>query len=178
MAQCAICENEFEEGEVVRIGEHCVCTGCKPAFVERLREGLPIVSPVRVYGGFWRRVGAQLLDGIVLLAIGYLIDLAGMLVQGVTGTVMANVLSLIVDAGYVTYFVGRHGATPGKMAWGLKVIRADGGTVSYGRAFGRFWAQLLSGLLLGIGFIMVAFDDEKRALHDHICDTRVIRTGD
>ena len=74
--------------------------------------------------------------------------------------------------------VGRHGATPGKMAWGLKVIRADGGTVSYGRAFGRFWAQLLSGLLLGIGFIMVAFDDEKRALHDHICDTRVIRTGD
>jgi len=178
MAQCAICKNEFEEREIVRIGEHCVCTGCKPAFIERLREGLPIVSPVTVYGGFWIRVGAQLLDGILLLAIGYLIDLLGMAIQGLTGTVVANVLSIVIDAAYVTYFVGRYGATPGKMACGLKIIRADGGTLSYGRAFARFCAQFLSGLVLGIGFIMVAFDKEKRALHDHICDTRVVRTDD
>ena len=71
--------------------------------------------------------------------------------------------------------VGKHGATPGKMACGLKVVSPDGGPVSYGKACGRFFAEMLSGLTLGIGYIMVAFDDEKRALHDRICNTRVIR---
>jgi uncharacterized RDD family membrane protein YckC len=34
---------------------------------------------------------------------------------------------------------------------------------------------MLSAILLGIGYLMIAFDDEKRALHDRICDTRVIK---
>jgi hypothetical protein len=44
-----------------------------------------------------------------------------------------------------------------------------------GRAIGRYFAKLLSMLILGIGYIMVAFDSEKRGLHDMICDTRVVR---
>jgi uncharacterized RDD family membrane protein YckC len=40
---------------------------------------------------------------------------------------------------------------------------------------GRHFAEMLSGILLGIGYLMIAFDDEKRALHDRICDTRVIK---
>ena len=61
------------------------------------------------------------------------------------------------------------------MALGLKVIRSDGARITYGRAVGRFFAENLSGLILCIGYIMVAFDGEKRALHDHICDTRVVK---
>ena len=38
-----------------------------------------------------------------------------------------------------------------------------------------FFAEMLSGMILGIGYLMAAFDDEKRALHDRICDTRVVR---
>ena len=45
---------------------------------------------------------------------------------------------------------------------------------AYLRAFGRFWAEMLSGLVCAIGYIIAAFDDEKRSMHDHICDTRVI----
>ena len=51
----------------------------------------------------------------------------------------------------------------------------DGSPVSYLRALGRYFGKLLSYLICSIGFIIAAFDDEKRGLHDHICSTRVIR---
>ena len=62
------------------------------------------------------------------------------------------------------------------MAFGLKVVRPDGSPVGVGRAFGRYFAKMLSAMVLWIGFIMVAFEPEKRGLHDMICDTRVVRT--
>jgi uncharacterized RDD family membrane protein YckC len=70
--------------------------------------------------------------------------------------------------------VGKYGATLGKMAAKIRVVTADGGKVSYGRATGRYFAKLLSAFTCLIGFIMAAFDEEKRALHDRICNTRVI----
>jgi uncharacterized RDD family membrane protein YckC len=60
------------------------------------------------------------------------------------------------------------------MALSLKVVRADGSKVSYMRAFGRAAAEIVSGILLLIGYIIAGFDDEKRALHDRMCDTRVV----
>jgi len=80
-----------------------------------------------------------------------------------------------VTIAYTTYCVGRWGATPGKMACGLKIVTSEGGRVSYLRAFGRYWAEQLSGMLLYIGYIIAAFDAEKRSLHDHICGTRVVK---
>ncbi len=61
------------------------------------------------------------------------------------------------------------------MALGLKVITADGDKVSYLKAFGRYFAEIVSGIILCIGYIMAAFDDEKRTLHDRICNTRVVK---
>ena len=61
------------------------------------------------------------------------------------------------------------------MAVGIKVIRSDGAPITYGRAAGRFFAEYLSLLTIYIGYIMAGFDEEKRALHDHICDTRVVK---
>ena len=61
----------------------------------------------------------------------------------------------------------------GKMAVGIKVTTPEGQPISYLRAFGRAWAEQLSGLICNIGYIIAAFDDQKRALHDHICNTRV-----
>jgi uncharacterized RDD family membrane protein YckC len=60
------------------------------------------------------------------------------------------------------------------MALGLKVTRADGGPISAGLAAGRFFAKYLSFLTFCIGFLIAAFDREKRSLHDHICQTRVV----
>jgi uncharacterized RDD family membrane protein YckC len=61
------------------------------------------------------------------------------------------------------------------MACGLKVMRPDGEKISYARACGRTFAEGISSAILCIGYILVAFDEERRALHDRICDTRVIR---
>lgn len=78
--------------------------------------------------------------------------------------------------GYYVYFWSKHGATPGKMALGLKVVTPDGGPISVGRSFGRYFGYILDSFTLLIGFIMAGFDDEKRTLHDRICNTRVIHT--
>ena len=77
---------------------------------------------------------------------------------------------------YETIFIGKYGATVGKMACRIKVVTADGGQVSYLRAVGRYFAKLLSAFTLMIGYIIAAFDPEKRALHDRICNTRVVAT--
>jgi uncharacterized RDD family membrane protein YckC len=92
----------------------------------------------------------------------------------VTGLFMI-LLQIAIPAVYDIWFVGKYAATPGKMACRIKVVTADAGQVSYARALGRHFAKWISGFTLGIGYLMAAFDDQKRSLHDRICDTRVIR---
>ena len=67
-----------------------------------------------------------------------------------------------------------HQASLGKMAVGIKVVRTDGQRITFWRAFGRYWALILSALTLLIGYIMAAFTERKQALHDIICDTLVV----
>jgi uncharacterized RDD family membrane protein YckC len=180
MVQCSVCRKAFSEDAVIKMGEYRVCAECKPVFLQRLREGVSL-SGAMTYAGFWIRFVAQIIDGIVMYLGGMIVGLLVGLAMGATGLagVAAKALSqLFVSAlgvAYVTYFLGAYGATPGKMVFGLKVVRSNGDKVTYGRAFGRYWAYFLSGIILAIGYIMAGFDQEKRALHDRICDTRVIK---
>jgi len=73
-----------------------------------------------------------------------------------------------------TYFIGRFGATPGKMALGLVVVNPEGDRIRSLRAFGRCLAEILSGFFFCIGYLLMLFDAEKRTLHDMFCGTRVI----
>jgi uncharacterized RDD family membrane protein YckC len=173
---CDECGMEFSDEELIRIGDVRVCAGCKPLVVQRLREGVTLAGEM-VYAGFWIRFGAKIIDGIILSVIGFALGFAGALItrHTVVNAVLQNTLSFAFGIGYVTYFLGKYQATPGKMACGLKVVRSDGDKISFGRACGRYFAELLSSIILGIGYIIAAFDEEKRALHDRICDTRVIK---
>ena len=92
-----------------------------------------------------------------------------------SATCLLTLVLMALQVAYEVYFIGRFGATLGKMALKLKVVRPDGSPVSYMRALGRHFAKYLSAIILLIGYIMAAFDEEKRALHDRICDTRVVR---
>ena len=83
-------------------------------------------------------------------------------------------LSVVAAACYEIFFIAKRGATIGKMIFGLKVIRADGSPLSLALSTGRYFAQLINSFTLGIGYFMAGFDDQKRALHDRICETRVI----
>lgn len=107
---------------------------------------------------FWVRGGASVLDSMLLAVVA---------VAGVPG------LPILVGLAYKTYFVSHDGQTPGKMAAGIRVIRADGEKVSAGRALGRAAGEYLSSIVLGLGYLIAAFG-EKRALHDYVAGTRVI----
>jgi uncharacterized RDD family membrane protein YckC len=148
------------------------------------------------YAGFWIRFLARFIDGVILGVAGAIIrfPLVAMLGVGVgvrsgfprfgpgalfvpaaMGLIgISIVISIAMAVAYEVYFVSTRGGTPGKLALGLKIVRADGGPVTAGLALGRYFAQWLSGAILMIGYIMAGFDSEKRALHDHICQTRVI----
>jgi len=129
------------------------------------------------------RVGARLLDGIIFFAfyvvvsflMGVFVAIAGS--RAVVLLLPLLMLFIVVPAAifYGTFMVGKYGGTLGKLAMKIKVVNADGSPASYGRAFGRYFARLLSGMICLIGFIMAFFDDEKRALHDRICNTRVVK---
>jgi uncharacterized RDD family membrane protein YckC len=66
-------------------------------------------------------------------------------------------------------------ATLGKMIFGMKVTDLYGNRISFARATGRHFAKILSGMILGIGFIMVAFTERKQGLHDLLAGTLVRR---
>jgi uncharacterized RDD family membrane protein YckC len=131
-----------------------------------------------VFAGFWIRVGAKIIDGIIITVVGFVLAfLVNFIIRHmVAAAVLQNTIYIALTIFYSVYFLGKYSATPGKMACGLKVVRPDGEKISYGRACGRFFAEFLSSIILYIGYIIVAFDEERRALHDRICDTRVVRT--
>ena len=167
---CSQCGRVFPAEQMVRYGNVWICASCKPAFFQKIREGLepgaPGLAGVR-YGGFWIRLVALLVDGVALWMVKSLIDLT-------PWPVVVVALQWAVAVAYETYFLGRFGATPGKMACGLRVVVSDGSPVSYARAFARYWAKLLGWFTMLVGYIVAAFDDQKRALHDYICNTRVV----
>jgi len=192
---CFKCKRLYSPDLSVRYGSLSLCEDCKEVFFQQIREGL---SPetTGIYGGFWIRAGAYMIDQIALFLVRLPFELAlrgyvfWQLFQSASvskpqafwqsrGVLIAYglyfIFILLLHLTYYVFFVGRYGATPGKMALKLQIVRSDFSKVSYLRALGRFFAQSLSGLLLYIGYIMAGFDSEKRALHDYICDTRVIK---
>jgi uncharacterized RDD family membrane protein YckC len=157
-----------------------ICADCKPAFLQRLREGaatrkaLPYASP-------WIRVVALMLDGVILL----IAELALQHFLGVRfSTTPAAAFSLATPSGIASLCLGfayyvilltKYGATLGKMAMGLKVVTSEGGRISFGRAAARYFcAGFLELFTLWIGDLIAFFDDQRRTLHDRICGTRVI----
>ena len=134
------------------------------------------------YAGFWRRWGAVFIDGLVMIPITIPANLgfqfsfakASEGPEFVALAIVLYLLMLVTPAIYMIWMHGKYGATVGKKVMGIKVVMSDGNPISYGRAIGRYFAYLLSGLILYVGYIMAGFDSEKRALHDHMCNTRVI----
>jgi len=84
-------------------------------------------------------------------------------------------LTPILAVTYSVGFVGRRGQTPGKMALRIKIIQTSGSEMTYGRAFLRWLGQIASSLILGTGYLMIAFSRNKQGLHDLIAQTYVIR---
>lgn len=120
------------------------------------------------YAGFWRRFLAALVDGILLGIIGGILN--AVLDQEVSGTISA-LLGWLYYAGMES---SSRQATFGKSLLGIYVTGLDGERISFLRATGRYFAKIISALILFIGFIMAAFTERKQALHDMIASTLVL----
>ena len=186
-AVCAECGRIFPKDETIQFGDSRVCAACKPVFMQKLAEGAKFGGGLN-YARFWTRFAAVFLDGLILAVVNWGMGLAVGLTfaeasTGVQSTERLGLqfvligIQMVVGITYETVMIGKYGATLGKMACKVRVVMPDGGKVTYARAVGRYFAKLLSALTCSIGYIMAAFDDEKRALHDRICNTRVISVG-
>ena len=132
------------------------------------------------YGGFWIRLVAYIIDAILLGIVGgVLMSLFGVSwmnpdFEHYDPTV--NIVSFVIGWLYFALLESsERGATLGKMAMGLRVVTGDGQRLSFLNATGRYFAKILSAIIFCIGFIMIAFTDRKRGLHDMIANTLVIK---
>ena len=142
------------------------------------------------YAGFWIRVAAYLIDYVILMAAQFVIySVMGISVFGATSldleaneiftTTIGLVTYALVIVGSIAYFVLMESSskqgTLGKMAVGIIVTDTNGNRITWLRALGRYFAKILSGIVLLIGHIMVAFTERKQGLHDMICSTLVVK---
>lgn len=133
------------------------------------------------YAGFWIRVAALLLDYLILFIGNIVIALLIFLPFGSSKTnmndlqIINSVSDFIFLISYFGYFIGsKWQATPGKRICGIYIVRENGKPVSPTLCIGRYFAYFLSSIILGFGFLMVAWTDQKKALHDIVCGTRVV----
>ena len=196
---CSQCGRALAQSDLVHIAGSWVCADCKPAFLSRvMASGAAGASPLAWrYGGFWVRFGARFIDGLIFMVpmVIFIAMLMPSLIRA-KGQAPIDPNTMFAAFGFVTFFVvlflaggcyeilmlKYRSGTLGKMACGLKVVRSDGRSLSWGVCFGRFfmWNVVTSGIpyinsvLMLVSSIMLGVDDEKRALHDRVCDTRVI----
>ncbi|HYN40465.1 MAG TPA: RDD family protein [Thermoanaerobaculia bacterium] len=174
-------------------------SGGRPAPAIRVRKRVPPVSRESSgldAAGLFPRVLATLVDSIILLALNLLLLSPVFLVllfrEAFQSTDLLRdwaFLGILVGCGLMIfganlwYVVGgwaRTGRTPGKALLRLAVVPAGSSEPTPGiglqKAFVRFLAWNLSSALLGIGFLLVLFRKDRRALHDLVAGTRVVRT--
>jgi uncharacterized RDD family membrane protein YckC len=148
------------------------------------------------YAGFWIRLLAHIIDHVVLGCVAlplYFIIMGPAIVtivresrngepspHAIVGMIVAvSIFVLVVITGSWLYEAiltsSSWQGTVGKRLLRLKVTDQAGNPIGFGRSTGRFFAKILSQIILWIGFIMIAFTDRKRGLHDMICGTLVMK---
>jgi uncharacterized RDD family membrane protein YckC len=127
------------------------------------------------YAGFWVRVAALLIDSLILcLAVGVVVGGIAAIAQDATVIILAYVVIIpAIFAYYVLLDSSAKQGTFGKQAMGIKIGKANGERITGINALGRVFARSLSGMILYIGYIMVAFDAKKQGLHDKLANTYV-----
>ncbi len=152
------------------------------------------------YAGFWLRFVAYVIDGIIS-CVAFALLLIPLFVLTGAGAALGRIFSegdisddmgAFLGVGFIFGFFGiilvvswlynalsessSWQATPGKKILNLKVTDMEGQPISFGRASGRYFAKIITGMIpLFIGYIMAGFTEKKQALHDMIAGCLVLR---
>jgi len=189
MKYCSNCGKEFDDS--IQMCDKCESLSFQNKKIATIEEKQGLR-----FAGFWIRFMASYIDNIICLIwctlLFFSVPVLFCLGKGQTITIsninwilndfdinMMNIfifsVLIIGSLVYSVLFNGKISATPGKKIMGLKIININNlQKITYSIALGRYFASFLSGLILYIGYIMAAFDNEKTTLHDSICKTRVI----
>ncbi len=134
------------------------------------------------FAGFWLRVVAVMIDGVVLMVLGgsfgFVVGLGlGFAGYGENEALLQGVgtgLGLFIQWAYYVFMESSDKmGTVGKSMLGLIVTDMEGRKIGFGRANGRFFARYISIFTLGIGMLMAGFTKKKQTLHDMITGTLV-----
>ena len=142
--------------------------------------------------GFWIRFVAYIVDAfilmIVLVVVGALFIGLAVAIGGSSGEKSEFAIGVGVVLAILAYVgigwlyealltSGPHGATLGKQAVGVRIVTAEGAPLSFGRATGRHFLKFIVTPMVpfAIGYLLAAFTSGKKALHDMMADTRVIK---
>ncbi len=158
------------------------------------------MNKIYPYAGFWKRAVAFIIDSLVLsipmgMIYAVIIIPQGMaffklassgaepspdMMLGMMGRYfasMALIWLLTIVSGWLYFALmesGKHQATLGKMAMGIKVTGSHGEHIGFARATGRFFGKMISGMTLYFGFYMAGFTQKRQALHDLLANTFVV----
>jgi len=203
LTACSYCGRLFSSEDLIQFKNRALCLQCKPTYLQQLKEGVaPLPLSLSAEGnraGFWIRLGAKMIDLVILWIFNTIVSFIVMMTT--LGSGLANLdpnagrggmdteftirflivygIMMLVQIGsaasYNVLLVGKYGATLGKMACNLRVV-THGGKITYGRALARYACEIVNWFTMGFGYLMVAFDAERRGLHDRICNTWVVYT--
>jgi uncharacterized RDD family membrane protein YckC len=156
--------------------------------------GQPVVNDAAgsSYAGFWIRFGASFIDSIILSVVTGIINTiffggfnllpASDPDSAATAGVAAGLfgasflIQIAIQLGYYIILTGMYGATAGKMVFGLRVVDAQGQKIGLGKAAIRETVgKFVSGIVFGLGYLWVAFDEKKQGWHDKIAGTYVVK---
>jgi uncharacterized RDD family membrane protein YckC len=146
---------------------------------DALRSTAGGAAPNHQLAGWWIRVGAYLIDSVILVTGLVVLLLIGALINDALIVILLIFWLIVTLVGYWTYFEGgESGQTPGKKALGIRVRNEAGGPAGYGKAFGRNLVARVIGLFPFVGLIDVLWplwDSRKQCLHDKAGSTSVVR---
>ena len=145
------------------------------------------------FAGFWRRLAAFLIDGIILGVVASMfIPFWGLGFFGIQGVEdiwhnwgwaafnwsVGSLFQTVISALYFIGFWVWRGQTLGKMALNIKVVRRDGECLTVGAALMRYVGYIIAPFTLFIVFIWIIFDRQKQGLHDKFADSYVVKVPD
>jgi len=125
------------------------------------------------YAGFWVRFSAMVWDAIILGISAFMVQILLVWATGIDSITYVVTLATVI---ITVYMDGVKGGTPGKLMLGLRIQKEDGQVIGIPIAILRYIGKILSGVILGIGYLMIAWDAKKQGLHDKIAKTFVIKT--
>lgn len=129
------------------------------------------------YAGFWRRFFAYMFDGFLLGIPLLILEAILLIVFKEKGTIISNILTYLLTGAYFVIAETKFKMTVGKMLLGIQVVNKEGESISYKQAIIRFLGRIPSSFLM-IGYILPIFRKDKRALHDLIAKTYVVKKSE